>query len=72
MKWHKISEELPPENKPLLFKSKEWVVTKYVGAKYKKGINEIFPYIGCCTLSLTYFSHWAEIEQPNNKTNVDK
>lgn len=71
MKWHKISEKLPPLYKPVLICVKKNNKYLYeIAYRYKN-----FWYIGAEKYEkfiFIYFKHWTEIEQPNNKTIVDK
>lgn len=69
MKWHKISEELPPENKLLLFKCREYSLYRVGFYKLLKRrklqvVIEMRPFCDK-QIYLCDFSHWTEIEPPD-------
>jgi hypothetical protein len=79
MKWHKISEELPPENEPILFRKPEDSTCEnsymsdsnymyHVGTVVREW-SEIYSYIIRHQSWIEDWSDWTLIEPPEENNN---
>jgi hypothetical protein len=68
MNWHKISEELPPENKPILFR-RQWGIClnnyNYFVGRFDAKYNDIYA-DRAHNSNIQDWEEWTEIEPPED------
>ena len=74
MKWHKISEELPPENKPVLFRKDGLTCLNdysYLAGRFNVKYGHIYTYLSGHNSNIQVWPEWTEIEPPEEEKDKD-